>query len=67
MKIKIVTEISSNKENAELIDVSIRRVGGVPQKYGAIAAAAHLAITQSMNDLFKRMVKGGADGETDNK
>lgn len=55
MKIKIETEIRKNSANSEVIDVSIKRIGRVPQKYGALAAAAQMAITQSMRELFGRI------------
>lgn len=68
MKFKIITTIETNKDNPEMIDCSIARVGRVPQKYGALALALQLSISEGVRIAMNpRVKKGATDGDTDNK
>ena len=53
MQMKFVVTVSTNKKNANALDVSIQRPAKVAKKWGALALLTHCGIMKGLQEAYK--------------
>lgn len=58
MKFKIIAEVKNNKLNKDLLDVRIKKEGGVNKENNILANGLYFVISQAVKDYMSSIMKG---------
>lgn len=66
MNMKFIVEVSTNKQDPQKLDISIKRPGKVAKKWGSLALLTHMGIAKGLQEAYKIADGELADDEKDN-